>query len=314
MSNINEVYIHSHLAIKGLHRPAIKLWYVCRGLDSNGSGRAMMQQSYILELLDISRPTLYRYLKDQVLFRFYKSRKGELIIYYNSAKKVSKELDVDLGPRAIGIIEDDIVKQAVQIQAISLQQQSFYLANRDNSTTAIDYKKCSFNKKGDFAPKYNKAASRHKIVNPINCYFDEEGNPKSPSSLCQGVLDGSFMPFAKAHELGAAAGVKEMQLNNGYKYLQADYNVLPYGGSIKGIAKRLGISIKAVTRRLKDLPKVRIAYKSFWSKYKEHLFDAAENLGKALEHGYIINPKTKEVFKWGTYLYYPLYQLKASRY
>lgn len=39
---MNPVTIHSNLAIKALQSPSLRLWYVIRGLDLNGSGRVRM--------------------------------------------------------------------------------------------------------------------------------------------------------------------------------------------------------------------------------------------------------------------------------
>jgi len=187
-----------------------------------------------------------------------------------------------------------------------------------NKTSSIDVSNTKYSKKKNkLLPQYNPASSRYPIVNPIECFFDSEGIPHSPSVINPGVLEeGSFVRIAQAHSLGIPAGVRPTTLKSrDYSFLCADSYVMPYGGSMKTIARKLDISISTVKRYLSSLPKVRMAYKTTWWHYKKSLFEASENWGESLETGFFINSigDNKQIFKWGPNLYYPLYSLTSSR-
>ena len=322
-NTILEVTIHSALAVKALIIPAFKLWYYLRALDMNGSGKVSLPLISILCNLGISKATLYRYLSNNLLFRNYHNDDGSLSIYLTSLPKVCKKLNItSLGTIGYGDARECIVAQAIAIQAQGLQQQSFYLANRANKISSTETNKPEFYRNElRLKPSYNPCIARHPIVNPITCFFDSEGNVISPSDISPGV-NGEYITIAKAHNLGGPAGVRNASLVRGrsvYNYLQANSYVLPFGGSQRGIADRLGISISTVKRYLEKHPKVRIAYKTTWFHYYKHKFEASENFGKPLEEGFIISSKYRssngkgDVFKWGTNLYYPLYSLTSSR-
>lgn len=184
-SSILEVTIHSALAIKALEVPALKLWYYLRALDKRGSGRIEVKLDDIKNRFNISKATTYRYLNNKDLFRTYINNKGVLTIYLVSLPKVCKALDVyHLGSIGYGDANDCLVEQAVGIQAQSLQQQSFYLANKANRITSTETNNPKFYKKElKLKPSYNPSAARHPIVNPINCFFDTNGNAISPSVI-----------------------------------------------------------------------------------------------------------------------------------
>ena len=328
--SILEVTIHSKLAVKILQVPALNLWYYLRALDCKGSGRIEIDVNKLLGRLGVSRATLYRYLNNEDLFRTYKSRKGILTIYLVSLPKVCRALDIsNLGAIGYGDANDDIVEQAIGIQAQTLQNQSFYLANQANkvsSTTGFNYpnprKKDRGVKNLKLKATYNPLAAKYPIVNPVDCFFDEDGKAISPSAISPGVNDGAYIPIASAHKLKTPAGVREAVIhykdNQGqdkpYWYLEASSYVMPWGGSQKGIAKRLDISVATVKRYLANHTKVRLAYKTTWHEYLRHKFEASENFGVPLEEGYIVSQNGKDVFKWGTNIYYPLYSLTSGKY
>lgn len=313
------VTIHSNIAIKAIQSPSIRLWYVIRGLDSNGSGMVRVTLEYLKEVLGVSKASIYRYLGDSRLFRYYHSSKGNINIYYSSILKVCSSFKItSLGTCGYGVIEEDIVEQAIQISAIGLQKASFYAAMAANKTSSIDINKTKYSKKKNkLLPQYNPSSARYPIVNPIECFFDSEGTPHSPSVISPGVLEeGSFVRIAQAHSLGIPAGIRPTSLKSrDYKFLCADSYVMPYGGSVKTIARKLDISISTVKRYISSLPKVRMAYKTTWWHYKKALFEASENWGESLETGFVISEDgdNKQIFKWGTNLYYPLYTLTSSR-
>lgn len=225
-SSILEVTIHSALAIKALEVPALRLWYYLRAMDNRGSGRIDIVIDDIKSRFNISKATLYRYLNNKHLFRNYINNKGLLTIYLVSLPKVCKALDVyQLGSIGYGNANDCLIEQAVGIQAQSLQQQSFYLANRANRVTSTEINNPKFYKKElKLKPSYNPSAARHPIVNPINCFFDANGNVIPPSVISPGV-NGDYMPIAQAHKMDTPAGVRPaVIIKNGhpYHYLQAN--------------------------------------------------------------------------------------------
>lgn len=326
---ILEVTIHSKLAVKAIQIPEIRLWYYCRALDMNGCGKIQISINEVRESLGVSKATLYRYLNNKDLFRSYRSRKGLLTIYLVSLPKVCRAIGTDLGAIGYGDANEDIVEQAVGIQAQTLQNQSFYLANQANkvsSTIGFNYpnprKKDRGVKNLKLKATYNPLAAKYPIVNPVDCFFDEDGKVASPSAISPGVNDGAYIPIASAHKLKTPAGVREAVIhykdNQGkdkpYCYLEASTYVMPWGGSQKGIAKRLGISVPTVKRYLAKHTKVRLAYKTTWHEYLRHKFEASENFGVPLEEGYIVSKNGKDVFKWGTNIYYPLYTLTSGKY
>ena len=317
--------IHSSIAIKSMSVPGLKLWYILRAMDEKGEGRVITTLKELIAK-GFSRATLYRYLKNNSLFRAYKSNKGRLTVYLVGLLKVCKALNItSLGACGYGVMEESLIDQAIAIQAQSLQAQSFFLAQLNNKITSTDPSRSYLFKPKDkdglqVRCRYNPHAARYNIVNPPECFFDTEGKPHLTSVITSGVNQMGYLPVSFAHTYNVPAGICETSLSNSSDsttFMEFNSYVLPYGASQKGIASRLDVSIPTVAKALKNHSKVRTSYRTTFFHFNKARFEASEDLlGKPLESGFYlrnVNGQT-QVFKAGTYIYYPLYQLSNKRY
>ncbi|MBD2201687.1 hypothetical protein H6G33_10040 [Calothrix sp. FACHB-1219] len=127
---MSSTFIHSYL-IEKIGAP-LKLWYLVRAMDKNGSGKSILDSKYIQKTLDISKTTLWRYTKSNLFFKII--RRGELYtFYYKSLVRICLENEVDNWGASCEIeIEDikDLKYYSTLATQLSLQGQSRYLANK----------------------------------------------------------------------------------------------------------------------------------------------------------------------------------------
>lgn len=127
------VRIHKSIAL--LH-PAANLWYLCRAADPEGRGRVELAASEWL-LLGVSRPTIYRWLREGWalgLFRNYWWEGDRLTVSLGGLKKACLRSGMEnWGPVAVVRLGDILVGRnrraiASAIQVQDLQERSRYAA------------------------------------------------------------------------------------------------------------------------------------------------------------------------------------------
>lgn len=87
LTEVFTVRIHSRIA----RNPWARLWYLCRGIDSEGSGNVTIGLEAAMALLHCSEKTVYRWLqkgKRVGAFRRYRIKNGTLHVYLGSLFKV----------------------------------------------------------------------------------------------------------------------------------------------------------------------------------------------------------------------------------
>ena len=253
--------------------PELALWYYCRGLDPQGSGKLIITRKEVETEFNISRVTFWRWLNNKTLFRHYKynPKTGAYTIYLSGLINVCIALGVDsLG----GIGESDTVKdlaaQAALIEAQKLQAQSAYLAKLNDPDWAL--------------------------VKP-EAYFDNLGVP---------LLD-----ISTGSKTARKIKFKEVREFDNRPLMILRSSVLTYGASQKGIASRLDISVGTVSKLLRSAQKVQPAVRVSWKYYFRAIFEASENFGNPLESGFF--PSKEGPLKLLPYRYYPLYHLCSQK-
>lgn len=87
--------IHSRLAFTAAW---IKIWYLARGLDPNGSGWVEVQVREVCKLSDRQLPTIYEWLREARAagaIRSFRVKHETVRIYYSSLTKLSQRLGLD---------------------------------------------------------------------------------------------------------------------------------------------------------------------------------------------------------------------------
>lgn len=124
--------IHSKIGRK----PWARLWYCLRGFDIFGSGHVQLPLATVIELLNTSEATIYRWLikgKAKGAFRSYWISTGVLTVYLGALTKVCWELNVrdwgEVGECALPAAKWNVRAQVTGIVTQKLQQRSRYAAN-----------------------------------------------------------------------------------------------------------------------------------------------------------------------------------------
>lgn len=121
-----EVKVHSLILEHG--GAGVKLLYLCRALDVNGSGKATMNIAEVAENLKVSKRTLYRWVKNYKLFRFVIHHGNIWTIYYRSLSSIALSLQLPSWGACSYILISDLVERfshklvATEIIANSLQK------------------------------------------------------------------------------------------------------------------------------------------------------------------------------------------------
>ena len=265
--------IHAHLAIKVLELPELALWYYCRGLDTQGSGKLSITRKAIEEGFNITRTTMWRWLNNKALFRHYKydPKTGAYTIYLTGLVNVCVALNVkNLGGIGESDTVQDLAAQAALIEAQKLQAQSAYLAKLNDSDWTL--------------------------VKP-EAYFDGLGEP---------LLD-----ISTGSKTARKIKLKEVREFNNRPLMILRNTALTYGASQKGIASRLDISVGTVSKLLRSAQKFQPAVRVSWKYYFRAVFEASENFGNPLESGFF--PSKEGPLKLLPYRYYPLYALRSQK-
>ena len=268
-----ELRIHAKLAIKSLEVPALNLWYYCRGLDANGSGRVVLGKSDLANM-QRSRMTIWRWLNDVNLFRCYRyePKTKTYIVYLNSLFKVAKTLDVkSLGGIGWSDTADRLAEQAALIEAIKIQQQSAWLAE--------------------------KCETGYKTIKPEE-YFDSEGNPLSHIS--------------RGSRAARRCKIKDFIEFNGRRIALLTKTPTTYGASLSGIAKSLDVCRTTIGKLLSTASRMQLAQNVSWNYFWRAKFEQQEAMGQEAESGFFFCAN-KLPLKLLPYRYYPVYQLCSQK-
>lgn len=127
------VRVHAGIARK----PWARLWYLCRGLDPQGRGIVDLPAEGVCQLLAVSKPTLYEWLRDGKCagaFRSYKFRQNRLRIILGGLHKVCESLGLQTwgAIAVIPLLEVNFHLRAVAtgIVTADLQSKSHFAARR----------------------------------------------------------------------------------------------------------------------------------------------------------------------------------------
>jgi hypothetical protein len=285
-----EVRIHSHLAIRSLECPALNLWYLCRGKDEEGSGWAIITKAD-LDSFGKCRTTTWRWLNNRDLFIRYSLDRssGTYKVYYRSVITVCNHFEVNLG--AVGFTDTitDLAAQAANIEAIKLQQNSLWLANKDLRELST-----YFSQEFDLSKQQvRQFIERNKIVKPDK-YFTTNGIPLS--------------------DISAGSQVKSGRIDDFFYYNKRQVALLwdktiTYGASLTTIASNLQISYATAQRLLVTAPRLQIAYSISWDQYWLYKQEQQEGIDKSP----FVSVKKGKPFQMGTYRYYSLYKLCSQK-
>lgn len=125
--------IHSRIA----RNPWARLWYLCRGVDKDGSSLVEIPLQAVESFLDCDKKTIYRYLKNgkQVgAFRRYRVRREMLQVYLGGLYKVCWELNLRkwgvVGTVPLSELNSHIREVTTGIVTQQFQQKSRYAADK----------------------------------------------------------------------------------------------------------------------------------------------------------------------------------------
>ncbi|MBE9217012.1 RepA [Plectonema cf. radiosum LEGE 06105] len=125
--------IHSRIA----RNPWARLWYLCKGVDKDGSGHVKIPLEVIEILLDSDKTTIYRYLQDgkQVgAFWKYRVKRGMVEVYLGSLGKVCWNLNLrnwgTVATVPLSLVITNIREVTTGIVTQQFQQKSRYAVDR----------------------------------------------------------------------------------------------------------------------------------------------------------------------------------------
>lgn len=214
------VRVHTHLAFGDAWE---KIWYVLRGLDPKGSGKAEAQIETILELVDRKLSTVYEWLRDAKkagALRSWRIENGLLTAYYTSLPKLCERLELeDWG--AVGEVPLEKIKELRSV--------------------AVEVETQSQQEKSEFA---SKAVLKRRERETVKFYtpkdlIDQEDEPWRGASALQSSLKATFV------------------FRGPYKIFVGEAFV-PYGASQAAIAAAVNCSDRTVRRHLEGTAKKQL--------------------------------------------------------
>lgn len=195
------------------------LYYYCRAKDLGGRGKVVINRDEFLEDTGVGRSTFYRYLKDERLLRYADLVKGSEGGDYIIYYRSLKKLAADAMISDLGAITE------LEVKDLKLWRQFCTLAQalrlQEQSRFMAEMHASFRNQKCNF-------------IN-INELFDIAGechDTSLPSNLWDGALITEWRIFFNTQ------------------------CYTPFGGSLDGIAKQIGRTVRTVSRRLKEFPKI----------------------------------------------------------
>lgn len=272
------VVIHSQLVEK--LPQAVKLWYLCRAMDTKGSGKVVLHISQIMEVLQVGRTTVWRYYTSNLFTKIMK--RGDLLtLYYKGIIPLCVEYNISHWGASTEINVEDLhnVKYfSTLAETLSMQARSRYLANKEKRNKVAE----SLNKrrapKGSFSP-----------------------------ALSDSKLDSVFTSEQSISEISLGIMKKE------YGTLFVNETWTPFGTSQSTVANILSKSLKTISRRLRLANKIKVAYTTTQTphEYNHYQFKDSEDWSN-LAARYFINNGI--VFKRMVSLYQPTLSLTTKKY
>lgn len=284
-----EVRIHS--AVADSYPAYIKLWYVCRALDTNGAGQTVISIKEVAEALDCKPRTIENYLKHgSCLYRrVIKLAPGFYQVYLKSLVQVTLQRGLEtFGAVAYATVAEvrKIAVTATEVTAQAGQCASRYQAKVEQKNFANP------NSKKRSRKKFKAPLPAEKLFGGIPQFVDLAG---PTSEICPGAIG----------------------FNQTHKTLFVNSSFVDYGISQAYVAEKLNRSKKTITKRLRNTPKLRIA------KFDRLNFIEARVLREEghPDEGRFLKVKSLEIcpnsealgktFKLLTNVYYPAYQLTS---
>lgn len=209
------VRVHAGIARK----PWARLWYLSRGLDPQGQGIIDLPADVVCQLLAVSKPTLYEWLRNGLqdgAFRRYKFRQNHLQIWLGGLHKVCQSLNLKTwGATAVMSLLDvnrHIRALATGIVTADLQSKSHFAARRSLKEHERQF----------YSPPTAEAIlaeGRRSSQNPVK--------GQVPFLLHVGpslaFVSKSFVPFgASQRSIGAALGVSEWTVRRHHRQLDLE--------------------------------------------------------------------------------------------
>ena len=273
------VLVHSKVIDQG--PPAMKLWYLCRALDTKGAGKATISIGRIREVLGVSETTAWRYYTDQRLFPKVINRDGLLTLYYRSLVRIC----VDLGIAHWGVSTELKVKELVNAkklitlaEALSLQKKSRFKVLKEARAEAKKDK-------------------------------EQKKNPRSPA-ISDSKIERIFELSDSKKESISEISTGIMKLNGALLLCNEKWQ--KFGGSQFSVARNLGRSVRTVSRRLADFPRLKVAVTTPSTSHElnYHQFNDREEWTRNAGKYFLVEGK---VFRRQPNLYRPTLELTTKR-
>ena len=267
------VKIHGKIARKVWAR----LWYICRAIDKEGSGRVKILVSKMLKVLKISRATFYRWLKE-----------GKAAGAFQSYKRIDKDI------------------QLIQLGSKVNVCKKLGITDWDSSTEIPIWK--LFNNPelslwNSMGIKPNRVKLK-KLVTSLQAYWMQHQSieaAKEAEKKRTRSKRNRHKPYVP--DFGGADGKPTSQLSAARNYRFSRKHI-PTGASQKGIGKSLRVSDRTARRHLEGTERVQIFYKEEAYQAQAELFYARETGAKSP-----VFKRNGEYYRYGTNLYNLNFQL-----
>ncbi len=228
------VRIHSGLIEKG--RPWLKLWYLLRGLDIQGSGFAKLPMRLVCQLLASSSVTVRQWLREGKAagaFRFWRCQRQELRVALGGLHQLC--LKLDLGLPGWGTTAEVPLHQIGELRALA--------------TGAVAQRRQQRSRFAAWRALPTKARKQYKLPQPQD-FFSPGATPhnsglklKSQSAQLQ---EGEQRP---SHDNATAGGIRCL-LHIGRKRIFVSKGFNPFGTSQEGIAWERNYCDRTVQRHI----------------------------------------------------------------
>lgn len=297
---LNPIGLNSNCRLQSLlnRTQCAKLWRFCHNNTKSGIVTLLIPE--ILELFNISRSTLYKWLKkgrELGMFKFYKKiSKFELYIVLGSKKAVCKKL----GLTNWGAVVEKPLKTVLNKKENQLRQQTtlhhtqwLEMKSKYAANAASPKGTTAGNKRyNPYIPKFSTGKPTKKAV----------GKPvlKNPSGATTKATPPNMQPTRRETRRPNEKdqGLPPIKL----KKTAFARNKTPIGSSQQTIAEQLGVSVRTVTRHLAKTESVQVMYKIT---NPDEIRQAKAEIYLSIEEGktprYFV--REGEVYRFGNSLY-----------
>ena len=270
---VNAISVRANLKIHGkiARKPWARLWYICRAIDKEGSGRVKILVSKILRVLKISRATFYRWLKE-----------GKAAGAFQCYKRIDKHIQlIHLGSKVsvckkLGITDWDSTTEIPLWRLFNNPELSLW---------------------NSIGIKPNRVKLR-KLVTSLQAYWMQQRSIEAAKEA-ERKRTKNIKNRRKnyVHDFSGADGEPTSQLSAAQNY-RFSRKHLPTGASQKGIGESLGVSDRTARRHLEGRERVQIFYKEEAYQAQAELFYAQETGAKSP-----VFKRNGEYYRYGTNLY-----------